>query len=161
MNCECVLQTLKFHCCLDIFEPLRAPNAQLWVPWFSPDMPSTQQEKLPTQLIPLPAKPAEHHLVLSLTVGFASLSAGKILQTSRSHTSTENRSTSSSCYHKSTSHSPAGSFCSQVQPLCVLLVHRLLQDQPSNRLQGKPERGGFVHLRARPLKADRPTFLCF
>lgn len=95
-NCK----SWNFISCLDMLEPHKAPNAQLWVPLFSPDMPSTYQ------LILLSAKPAEPHLVLSLRMSFTSLSAGKIIQTNQSATFTENESTLSSCDYKPTSHGP-------------------------------------------------------
>lgn len=106
--------------CLDNFEPLRAPKAQLRVSLLLPDMPPTQKERLPTQLAPLLASLPAPCLVLNL-MGFIALPAHKIIQTSQSQDLVGTRGHFILLLLESLSlTAPADSLCSQGQPKCGL-----------------------------------------
>lgn len=71
-------------CCLDIFEPHRAPKTKLWdLTLPSPDMPLTEWESL-ILLVPPSARLGLLPLALNLT-GFTSLPAHEIIQTNQYH----------------------------------------------------------------------------
>lgn len=86
---------------------------------FSPAMPPTQQESLPTPgLVPLSAEPAVSHP----QGGFTSLPAHRIIPTNQSHPPARTRGHLILCHCKGSLPGPAGSLCSECNPLwsCVL-----------------------------------------